>query len=497
MCGDITPVQKPSKVWTDIAFPTNAVTPMTHLFLRTAVTRCETSLISNPPLNEAEILSPFSSTVIHVTRTGKSVTLINPSLLEPDTTFRLFHEILFLLTKPELDALFRNPKTKLLKGEFVFVVDNGPAEYPSSPLVQMLLVRLLKLLNLDKVVQVSYAEYHSKRNFVERVHAVEDQLLGRHGTFSSNLVHKDMNISPGSVQHTENMEKMSEAVVNCLQQGRFDGEQLKAYRGIKNSMFLFNDEQQLKTFLSYTEDMKENCALEYSLKNSSPILDDLEVIWHVNKNFKGSYLEDYRTLNNSLPGVNVRTAWTDKYITAVYRVDEQWNEKELKRAEFQPIPDYIRWIETAGELHYLSLERLRLLDGSWSETPGLFRPQRLLELLFAINPHPLEDMYHHFAIIPEETVRKYFAEKQESMREERQQDVLREKWRHHPLYTKKLENLRSLCKEEGLPTKGLKHHLVELLAKKYNEEAPDEYDSHYDGDLGSIPTTVSELLHIL
>ncbi len=306
-----------------------------------------------------------------------------------------------------------------------------------------------------------------------------------------------MNISPGSVQHTEIMEKMSEAVVNCLQQGRFDGEQLKAYRGIKNSMFLFNDEQQLKTFLSYTEDMKENCALEYSLKNSSPILDDLEVIWHVNKNFKGSYLEDYRTSNNSLPGVNVRTAWTDKYITAVYRVDEQWNEKELKRAEFQPIPDYIRWIETAGELHYLSLEHLKLLDGSWSETPGLFRPQWLLELMFAINPHPLEDMYHHFAItawLPEETVRKYFAEKQESMREERQQDVLREKWRHHPLYTKKLENLRSLCKEEGLPTKGLKHHLVELLAKKYNEEAPDEYDSHYDGDLGSIPTTVSELL---
>ena len=150
---------------------------MTHLFLRTVITRRETSLISNPPINELDILSPFSSTVLHVTRTGKSITLINPSLLEPETTFRLFHEILFLLTKPELDTLFRNPKTELLKGEFVFVVDNGPAEFPSSPLVQMLLVRLLKLLNLDKVVQVSFAEYHSKRNFVERVHAVEDQLL--------------------------------------------------------------------------------------------------------------------------------------------------------------------------------------------------------------------------------------------------------------------------------------------------------------------------------
>ena len=307
-----------------------------------------------------------------------------------------------------------------------------------------------------------------------------------------------MIISPGSVQHVENMEKMSEeAVVNCLHQGRFDGEQLKVYRGVKNSMFLFNDEQQLKTFLSYTEDMKENCALKYSLEKSSPILDDLVVIWRVNKNFKGSYLEDYRTLNNSLPGVNVRTAWRDKYITAVYRIDEQCNERELKRVEFQPIPDYIRWIETAGELHYLSFERLKLLDGSWSETPGLFRPQRLLDLLFSINPYPLEDMYQHFATIawlPEETIRKYFSERQENMREERKQDVLREKWRQHPLYAKKVEDLRSLCKKEGLPTKGLKHHLVELLVKSNNEEDLDEYNLHYNGDLGSIPTTVSELL---
>jgi hypothetical protein len=98
----------------------------------------------------------------------------------------------------------------------------------------------------------------------------------------------------------------------------------------------------------------------------------------------------------------------------------------------------------------------------------LFRPQRLLDLLFSINPYPLEDMYQHFATIvwlPEETIRKYFSERQENMREERKQDILREKWRQHPLYAKKVEDLRSLCKKEGLPTKGLKHHLVELLAK--------------------------------
>ena len=81
-----------------------------------------------------------------------------------------------LPSKPSLDKYFRNPKTGSLKEELVFIVDIGPAEDPLSPLVQMLVVHLLKLLILDKVTQVSFAEYHSKRNFFERV-AAEDKLL--------------------------------------------------------------------------------------------------------------------------------------------------------------------------------------------------------------------------------------------------------------------------------------------------------------------------------
>ena len=42
-----------------------------------------------------------------------------------------------LLTKLGLDTLFRDPYIGNLKKEFVFVVDNGPAEQPASPLVQM------------------------------------------------------------------------------------------------------------------------------------------------------------------------------------------------------------------------------------------------------------------------------------------------------------------------------------------------------------------------
>ena len=71
------------------------------------------------------------------------------------------------MSKPNLDYVFHNPKTGLLKSVFIFIVDNGPAEQPSSPLVQMLLIQLPWLSDLDKVTQVSFAEYHSKPNFVE------------------------------------------------------------------------------------------------------------------------------------------------------------------------------------------------------------------------------------------------------------------------------------------------------------------------------------------
>ena len=113
----------------------------------------------------------------------------------------------------------------------MFVVDNGPAEQPCSPLVQMCLSRLLNLLKLDKICQTSFAEYHSKRNFVERAHAVENlvsspdhtwsgdetkenRVLSRYGPFSSTMVHQIK--PPGSKEHVENMECVASEVVKCI-----------------------------------------------------------------------------------------------------------------------------------------------------------------------------------------------------------------------------------------------------------------------------------------
>ena len=133
----------------------------------------------------------------------------------------------------------------------VFVVDNGPAKQPSSHLVQMCLVRLLNFLQLDKLTQVSFAEYHSERNFVERVHAEENRVLSKHGPFDSKPLHKQA--TAGSKEHAENMESVAEEVRKCIVQGSFGGHPLQCYRGVKQSEYVFNDEKELQNYLSNKE----------------------------------------------------------------------------------------------------------------------------------------------------------------------------------------------------------------------------------------------------
>ena len=56
--------------------------------------------------------------------------------------------------------------------------------------------------------------------------------------------------------------------------------------------------------------------------------------------------------------------------------------------ELQPLPDYMRWIQT-GELHYLPIKsRQEIESGLWNEIPGLFLPSKVLDLCFKVIPHP-------------------------------------------------------------------------------------------------------------
>ena len=146
-----------------------------------------------------------SETIIHQKRTGKAVTVLRLSHYESETVLHSINELLFLMTLPHLDTYFRDPSTGKLKQSFVFVVDND-VNMPRSPLVGMLLVRLQRYLGIKKVTQVSFAEYHSKRNPVERMHASEERELAKHGPFVR------VTEEPNMPEHKQAMEGMAEQV---------------------------------------------------------------------------------------------------------------------------------------------------------------------------------------------------------------------------------------------------------------------------------------------
>ena len=391
VCGDIAPLQKPGRSWKKTVLPdhswdqsqVNAVTPMTFLFVETYITHRETT-------NSADTVV-HTDNVMCVTRSGQAVTLLYLSFYESDTTFRCFNELLYLLTLPSLDSLFRNPSSGKLKEEFILVVDNGPSEQPSSPIVQMLLARLLKFLKLKKIIQVSFAEYHSKRNFVERVHAIENFALSRHGPFSSCMLHQRS--APGSQEHKENMEAMANEVQQRLNACQYAKKPLQSFRGIQPENFIFNDEDNLKTFLSLTEERKAlaptSLCTYKPVKNS--MFDNLVITWHLNELFSGSYIDDYKLLRNK------DKEHVDKYTTCFISCDASAETNLVTK--IQPLPDYCRWIRTC-ELHYMPLdEREKLERGVWDNTPGLFLPSIILELVYKIMQKPPADIILLIALL--------------------------------------------------------------------------------------------------
>ena len=130
VCADISSVQRPGKTWKNLSGAlldnewnqscTNAVTPTTHLFLEKS-------------LQETQRVC-----------TGKGMVLINLSYFERSSSFLSLNEFFKLIIHVDMDHIFKNRQTGTLKQEIVFLVDNGPAESPSSVLIQMLQTGTLK-----------------------------------------------------------------------------------------------------------------------------------------------------------------------------------------------------------------------------------------------------------------------------------------------------------------------------------------------------------------
>jgi len=125
------PVQRPGRSWKKKELPdltwdqsrTYALTPKTFLFVETKAVELSKNTSQLPT---------EGATTVEITRGGQRVTFLYLSFFEPDNTIKCLKEILLLVSKPFLDGKLRDEITGELKREFVFVVDNGLAEQPSS-----------------------------------------------------------------------------------------------------------------------------------------------------------------------------------------------------------------------------------------------------------------------------------------------------------------------------------------------------------------------------
>ena len=149
----------------------------------------------------------------------------------------------------------------------------------------MWLVRLARVLKLKSVTQRSFAEYHSKRNHVERVHAMQNRALSNE-IFESNAVHKNFKV--GNEKHQENMEHAADEMKQCLFHVLFGGRPCTVVRGVgKEERFVFNDEAELVMFLAKSEGLKNDDVTTYEpLQNE--LWRDVSIIWELDDSFVGS-----------------------------------------------------------------------------------------------------------------------------------------------------------------------------------------------------------------
>lgn len=110
------------------------------------------------------------------------------------------------------------------------------------------------------------------------------------------MIHKKS--TPGSKEHSENMESMAGEVIRCISKAVYNKETIRCFRGVgSEERFIFNDEEALKSFGLLSDVRKEEDATKYMACANNDMLAYLENVWDVKKAFTGSYSDDYRTLN--------------------------------------------------------------------------------------------------------------------------------------------------------------------------------------------------------
>ena len=175
-------------------------------------------------------------------------------------------------------------------------------------------------------------------------------------------------------------------------------------------------------------------------------------------------------------------------------------QEHVKGLTSQPIPDYVRWYNTGGELHYVQLEKLTYLETEIVDaTPGAFLPSKVLDITYKVFKHDVNNIIRGIAFLSwctEDEVSRYFIEQSEKLDKAFENAKERDYWRQHDLYKKNNKTeLKRLCQEHKLSPEGKKHEIVKRVVEKLGLPRPPSLE-RYDGDLERISSSITELSHM-
>jgi hypothetical protein len=221
-------------------------------------------------------------------------------------------------------------------------------------------------------------------------------------------------------------------------------------------------------------------------------LDTLICTWDVDPDFIGSYIDDYKHLQNASLD-DKRTAWLTPYMATIYSPDPSAG---TERYERQPVPDFIRWLET-GEMHYLCSDQRILFPQGDYDDPALFQPSKILDSFVQIDDDPPEAVKGLLALLtwtPEEEVEREIIRYQSLKKSTMEKEKNREAWRKHEIFSHTVGELKEQGGAEGICFRPYtsKLEMVEKLAAKRSLQKPET--DIYDGRTDKIPLTLNELI---
>ena len=114
-------------------------------------------------------------------------------------------------------------------------------------------------------------------------------------------------------------------------------------------------------------------------------------------------------------------------------VDERMSDDCTEYLIKQPVPDYVRWFKTGGELHYVPLEKLATLNTE------IILPSTVLDLAYKILKNDISSITTSIALLSwctEDEVQRYYFEYTNKLNNSYENDEDREYWRQHEIQDK-------------------------------------------------------------